>query len=100
MEAELRRAGYDLVVPAETASSERSPLAKRSPEALRRPWGFIDTSKVNADSFIVELRRLVERDYGVETVCVQKSAPGVGISDSIAEDLVSRCGVVVSCFGD
>lgn len=90
----------DVVTPVvEIASPEGRPTA-RDPERLGRPWGFIDTSKVNADLFIRRLAELVRERHGVGSEIVAKPAPGVPLTDAQADLLAERCGVAIACFGD
>jgi hypothetical protein len=89
-----------LVDPVQASPVTGSELAKRSPAALTRPWGFVDTSKVNAAEFIEELSRLAQEEFGVDSIVIHKDAPGVGITDEQASQLADKCGVVVAAFGD
>lgn len=90
----------NLVDPVQSSPASGSELARRSPAALSRPWGFIDTSKVNAAEFIEELSRLAQEEFGVDSVVIHKNAPGIGITDEEAKELAEKCGVVVAAFGD
>lgn len=89
----------EVVTPVADGAFPEGRLTERDAARLRRPWGFIDTSKVNADRFIVRLAELVADRYGATSEIVAKPAPGVGLTDEQAERL-ARCGVVVACFGD
>jgi hypothetical protein len=91
---------WHLIAPTAATAPVEPHFAPRDPAAVRRPWGFIDTSKVNADLFIQRVRERARDEFGVDSVVVAKPAPGLGLTDAQADDLAGRCGVVVACFGD
>jgi hypothetical protein len=61
----------------------------------------VDTSKVNADLFIAEMKAEVVRRYRPKDfVVVRKASPGFPLSEAESSKLAARCDVVVFCFGD
>jgi len=64
-------------------------------------WGFVDTSKVNADLFIEELQREIQHRYRPRAVVtIRKEAPGFSLSPQQLDQLTSQCNFVILCFGD
>lgn len=79
---------------------ETIPIAHRGKALEGETWGFVDTSKVNADIFIEELRAELLRHYHPKGfTVVRKEAPGVPLSAAQIEQL-RECGFVVFCFAD
>ncbi|MFQ5852990.1 MAG: hypothetical protein ACE5JU_20710 [Candidatus Binatia bacterium] len=77
------------------------PLAPRRRALEGQTWGFVDTSKVNADLFIEEMKAEVQHHYHPKTFTViRKESPGVPLSSAQIEHLAAECGFVVFCFGD
>jgi hypothetical protein len=91
---------WELVAPTVAPVATWVRFAPRTPARLHKPWGFIDTSKVNADLFIRRLRERAHGELGVPSLVVAKPAPGVGLTDAQVDQLASECGAVVACFGD
>ncbi len=76
------------------------PIAPRGKALEGQLWGFVDTSKVNADVFVEQLRAEVSQHYNPKGfTAVRKEAPGVPLSPKQLEQL-GECGFVVFCFGD
>ena len=90
----------DVVVPEAFDEAIEIAPAVRTPDKLKKTWGFIDTSKVNADAFIQELRAAIGERHGVDSIVVHKAKPGVGLTTEQELELVRNCSVVVACFGD
>ncbi len=77
------------------------PVAPRGRPLEGQVWGFVDTSKVNADLFIEELRAEVGRAYGPRGfVVIRKPAPGLALTPEQIGRLAAECGFVIFCFGD
>lgn len=86
--------------PAATRRVENLPIAPRGKVLEGQVWGFVDTSKVNADFFIEDLRVEITQRYSPKGfTVVRKEAPGVPLSAAQIEQL-RECGFVVFCFGD
>ncbi len=82
-------------------TSQSLPIAPRGKPLEGQLWGFVDTSKVNADRFIEELQKEIQKNYHPRGfVVVRKESPGVPLSAEQIERLASECGFVVFCFGD
>lgn len=90
----------EIVVPQAAGAVMPTPPAHRASANLNKVWGFIDTSKVNADVFVDESRKAIRERHGAESIVIHKSRPGVGLTDDELDQLVSKCAVVVACFGD
>lgn len=90
----------DIVIPEASNLTPQIDPARRDPSNLKKTWGFIDTTKVNADAFIGELTHAVRERHGVDSVVVRKAKPGVGLTPEQESELAAQCGVVVACFGD
>jgi hypothetical protein len=76
------------------------PIAPRERGLEEQIWGFVDTSKVNADLFIEDLRAEIAKSYRPKDfVVVRKEAPGFALT---AEQigLLEKCSFVIFCFGD
>jgi len=84
------------------ATQRRSvPIAARGASLEGQLWGFVDTSKVNADRFIEEIQQEIRRRYRPRGfTIVRKASPGVPLSAEQIERLARECGFVVFCFGD
>jgi len=86
-----------------TASQRREtvPIASRGKALEGQTWGFVDTSKVNADLFIEELKREVQKHFAPKGfVVIRKEAPGFPLTLRQIEDLAAQCSFVIFCFGD
>lgn len=85
-------------------SSETPPsgtLAARGGPLDGHVWGLVDTSKVNADRFLSELRALLEEEYrAAGFVCYRKQTPGVPLNADQLAHLSRECRFVVIAFGD
>jgi len=85
-----------------TASTRAQPLpiAPREANIEEQVWGFVDTSKVNADLFIEILKREIANSYRPKDfVVIRKQAPGLALtSEQIG--MLERCRFVIFCFGD
>jgi hypothetical protein len=86
-----------------TLAKPRQPIsiATRGRPLTGQVWGFVDTSKVNADLFIegiqTEIRqRFLPKDF----IVVRKESPGVPLSGDQIHQLSEQCGFVIFCFGD
>ena len=87
--------------PTSDARPEVHAIAARSGPLEGQTWGFVDTSKVNADLFIAAMKSEVERRYRPkDVVVIRKTAPGFPLSEAQYEQLAAHCNVVVFCFGD
>lgn len=79
---------------------ETVPIASRGKALEGQTWGFVDTSKVNADIFIEDLKAdLLQNYHPMGFTIVRKETPGVPLSSAQIEQL-QECGFVVFCFGD
>lgn len=77
------------------------PIAPRGRPLEGQLWGLVDTSKVNADRFIAELQKEIQKNYHPRGFAViRKESPGIPLSAEQIERLASECGFVVFCFGD
>jgi hypothetical protein len=82
--------------------SHRNPLsiAPRQKTLDGMIWGFVDTSKVNADVFIEKLRAEISKAYRPsDFIIVRKKAPGFPLSHEQL-NLLQNCACVIFCFGD
>jgi hypothetical protein len=86
--------------PIASARSKPLPIAPRVDDLEGKVWGFVDTSKVNADLFIQNLRAEIAKGYRPKDfIVVRKEAPGFPLTPEQTQQL-ERCGCVVFCFGD
>ena len=86
--------------PAASTRGERLPIAPREPNLEGQIWGFVDTSKVNADLFIDILRNEIANSYRPKDfIVVRKEAPGLPLTTEQI-GLLEKCRFVVFCFGD
>ncbi len=77
-----------------------APIAPRARSLEGQIWGFVDTSKVNADLFIEKLKaKIAESFQPKDFVVVRKEAPGFPLTPEQIQRL-ETCGFVVFCFGD
>jgi hypothetical protein len=86
--------------PAVTKRDKSPPIAPRQHSLEEQIWGFVDTSKVNADLFIENLRTEITKSHRPrDFVVVRKEAPGFALT---AEQigLLEKCSFVIFCFGD
>jgi hypothetical protein len=86
--------------PAVTKRGKSIPIASRERSLEDQIWGFVDTSKVNADLFIENLKAEITKSHRPKDfVVVRKEAPGFALT---AEQigLLESCSFVVFCFGD
>ena len=87
--------------PSSTNTAPRIPIAPRRDDLNDKTWGFVDTSKVNADLFIEEIQSELRQRYQPKSfVTIRKAAPGFPLSAAQLDQLKSSCDVVVLCFGD
>lgn len=87
--------------PSHLNTMARIPIAPRRTELIGKNWGFVDTSKVNADLFIEEIQRELRESYQPKSfVTIRKEAPGFPLTAAQLDQLQSNCDVVVLCFGD
>ena len=83
------------------ARPEMHAIATRTSALDGKTWGFVDTSKVNADLFIAEMKAEVEHRYRPKDfVMIRKESPGFPLSETQSQQLAAGCDVVVFCFGD
>jgi hypothetical protein len=89
-----------ILSPAIAKRGKSIPIAARERVLEEQIWGFVDTSKVNADLFIVRLKVKIAKAYRPKDfVVVRKEAPGFALTaEQIA--LLEKCRFVVFCFGD
>jgi hypothetical protein len=86
--------------PTATTRAQPLPIAPREPNIEEQVWGFVDTSKVNADLFIEILKREIAGAFRpTDFVVVRKQAPGVALTTEQI-GLLERCRFVIFCFGD
>ena len=86
--------------PTAVKKSESLPIAPRMDNLQGKIWGFVDTSKVNADLFIEHLKAEITKAYHAKDfVVVRKEAPGFSLTAEQTNRL-AQCGCVVFCFGD
>ena len=79
----------------------RIPIAPRCTDLIGKNWGFVDTSKVNADLFIEEIQQALRQSHQPKSfVTIRKEAPGFPLTAAQLGQLQSSCDVVVLCFGD
>jgi hypothetical protein len=86
--------------PAIAKQGKSIPIAPRERSLEDQIWGFVDTSKVNADLFIENLKAEITKSHRPKDfVVVRKEAPGFALT---AEQigLLEKCSFVVFCFGD
>jgi hypothetical protein len=86
-----------------TLAKPRQPIsiATRGRSLTGQVWGFVDTSKVNADLFIDEIQTQIrQRFLPKDFVVVRKESPGVSLSEDQIRQLSGQCGFVIFCFGD
>ena len=89
-----------ILSPAIAQRGKSIPIAPREHSLEDQIWGFVDTSKVNADIFIDHLKTGIAKAYRPKDfVVVRKEAPGFALS---AEQIgrLEKCSFVVFCFGD
>jgi len=76
------------------------PIAPRESKIEDQVWGFVDTSKVNADLFIEILKREIAGTFRPKDfVVVRKQAPGLALTTEQI-GMLERCRFVIFCFGD
>jgi hypothetical protein len=89
-----------VLLPVAATRGEPVPIAPRARSLERQIWGFVDTSKVNADFFIENLKAEIAKKYQPEGfVVVRKEAPGLALTAE-QSDRLEKCGLVIFCFGD
>jgi hypothetical protein len=89
-----------ILSPTASTRAEPLPIAPREPNLDGQVWGFVDTSKVNADLFIEILKREIASSYRPKDfVVVRKQAPGLALTTEQI-GLLDRCRFVIFCFGD
>jgi len=90
-----------IFVPTTTKASQTTPIAARVAALEGKAWGFVDTSKVNADLFIEEIQQAIGQSHQPKSfVTIRKEAPGFPLTAAQLDRLTSTCDVVVLCFGD
>jgi len=78
-----------------------APIAPRGRSLTGQIWGFVDTSKVNADLFIDEIQAEIRQRFSPKDfIVVRKESPGVPLSEDQIRRLSEQCGFVIFCFGD
>jgi hypothetical protein len=89
-----------VVTPTAAKPGETLPIAGRLDDLEGKIWGFVDTSKVNADLFIEDLKAMIRKFYRPKDfVVVRKEAPGFPLTaDQTAR--LEQCSCVIFCFGD
>ena len=86
--------------PTPATRAQPLPIAPREPNLDKQVWGFVDTSKVNADLFIEILKREIAATFRPKDfVVVRKQAPGLALTTEQI-GLLERCRFVIFCFGD
>jgi hypothetical protein len=76
-------------------------IAIRGKSLTGQVWGFVDTSKVNADLFIDGIQTEIrQRFFPKDFIVVRKESPGVPLSEDQIRQLSEQCGFVIFCFGD
>ena len=86
--------------PTAATRAQPLPIAPREPNLEEQVWGFVDTSKVNADLFIEILKREIAATFRPKDfVVVRKQAPGLALTTEQI-GLLERCRFVIFCFGD
>ena len=86
--------------PAASTRGQPLPIAPRETNLEGQIWGFVDTSKVNADLFIDILRNEIANSYRPKDfIVVRKEAPGLPLTTEQI-GLLEKCRFVVFCFGD
>jgi hypothetical protein len=86
--------------PTATTRAQPLPIAPREPNIEEQVWGFVDTSKVNADLFIEILKGEIAGAFRPKDfVVVRKQAPGLALTTEQI-GLLERCRFVIFCFGD
>jgi hypothetical protein len=76
-------------------------IAPRGKALEEQAWGFVDTSKVNADLFINEIQTVIQQRYRPRRlVVIRKESPGVPLTADQMNQLANECGFVIFCFGD
>lgn len=86
--------------PAASKRGDPIPIAPREPNLEGQVWGFVDTSKVNADLFIENLKSEIVTSYRPKDfIVVRKEAPGLPLTTEQI-GLLEKCRFVIFCFGD
>lgn len=89
-----------VLTPTAAKKGQSLPIASRMDNLEGKIWGFVDTSKVNADLFIENLKAEIGKLYRPKDfVVVRKAAPGFPLTGDQIERL-EKCGCVILCFGD
>ena len=89
-----------ILSPAVAKRGKSIPIAARELSLEDQIWGFVDTSKVNADLFIENLKAEITKSYRPKDfVVVRKEAPGFALTGQQI-GLLDKCSFVVFCFGD
>ena len=95
----MARIAVEIPIPPEVPASGMP--ARRGGPLAGQVWGLVDTSKVNADRFLSELRTLVEQKHHAGGfVQYRKPAPGVPLTAEQLARLSEACRAVVIAFGD
>jgi hypothetical protein len=96
-------ATLQIIVHKPTLAKPRQPIsiAPRGRSLTGQVWGFVDTSKVNADLFIDEIQTEIRQRFRPKDfIVVRKESPGVPLSEDQIRQLSEQCGFVIFCFGD
>lgn len=86
-----------------TLTKPRHPIsiAPRGKPLEEQVWGFVDTSKVNADLFIDEIKTQIQQKHRPKGfIVIRKESPGVPLTADQMNQLANECGFVIFCFGD
>jgi len=90
-----------IFVPTYVRTGQLIPIAPRSGDLDGKVWGFVDTSKVNAEFFIEELEGAIcQHHHPTSMFTIRKEAPGFPLSEQQLDHLRSNCDFVILCFGD
>ena len=90
-----------VLAPTYTKTAQIIAMALRQDNLDGKVWGFVDTSKVNADLFIEEIQREIRQHYHPKSFAtIRKEAPGFPLSAPQLDRLKSICDFVILCFGD
>src|SRR5262245_35735156 len=72
-----------IFVPTTTTTSAKIPIAPRAATLEGKSWGFVDTSKVNADLFIEEIQALIGQSQQPKSfISIRKEAPGFPLAQT------------------
>ena len=80
--------------------ANRSVQLKPTRGAVKGTWGFVDTTKANAEAFIAGTRAALGARGSPIGPTTRKMAPEMTLSADQIHALAADCSVVVECFGD